>query len=88
MWEEEADNCTLESENITNIKNPFNKHKDHHNKHPTSMVFYVIHQIKGHWRGDNKRISQNETKWIFPLDTLQPAAMNIHVHFNCFLTHF
>lgn len=54
------------------------------------MVFYAIDKIKGHWRGDNKRIkvSQNETKWIFQLDTLQPTGMNINVDLNCFLTNF
>lgn len=82
-------------EHINNL-NGFDKHsvsrhfRDYHNKDPTCMIFYGIDTIKGHWRGENKRtkISQNETKWIFQLDTLQPKGMNIDIDLNCFLTNF
>lgn len=54
------------------------------------MNFYAIDKIKGHWRGENKRIkvSQNETKWILNLYTLQPAGLNIDLDLNCILTNF
>lgn len=83
-------------EHVTNIKNGFKKHsvsrhfRDHHNRDPSGMLFYGIDKIKGHWRGDNKKtkVSQNETRWIFQLDTLQPSGMNIDVDLNCFLTNY
>ena len=54
------------------------------------MTFYGIDRIKEHWRGENKtiKVSQNETRWIYTLDTLQPAGMNIDVDLNCLLTNF
>lgn len=83
-------------EHIKNIKKGFNKHsvsrhfRDYHNRDPAQMTFYAIDKIKGHWRGENKKIkvSQNETKWIFLLDTLQPMGMNIDLDLNCFLTNY
>lgn len=83
-------------EHINNIKTGFTKHgvsrhfKECHNEDPSGLIFYGIDKIKGHWRGDNKRIkiSQNETRWIFTLDTLQPKGLNIDIDLNCFLTNF
>lgn len=83
-------------EHINNIKNGFPKHSlsrhflEVHNKNPKGLVFYGIDTIMGHWRGDNKKkkISQNETKWIYLLESLQPKGLNLDIDLNCFISNF
>lgn len=70
------------NEHRANIKNGFPKHsvsnhfRQFHNKDPTLLVYYGIEKIKKHWRGKKRAVSQNKTKWLYKLDTLQPLCMN------------
>lgn len=61
-----------------------------HHRNPKGLKFYGIDLIKGHWRGENKRIkvSRNETKWIYLLDSLQPRGINLDIDLNCLISNF
>lgn len=82
-------------EHINNIKKEFTTHslsrnfREAHHRDSSVMTFYGIDVIKEHWRGENKRIkvSQNETKWIFLLNFLQPEGLNIDIDLNCYISN-
>lgn len=60
-----------------------------HNRDPHLVTFYGIDKITPHWRGTDlkKAVSQNETKWLYRLHTMQPQGLNIELDLNCFLTN-
>lgn len=61
-----------------------------HDRDPSKLSFYGIDRVKPHWRGSDMitRVSQNETYWIYKLNTLQPVGLNIDIDLNCFLTNY
>lgn len=75
-----------------NIKKAFHKHslsnhfRVHHNKDPSLATFFGIDNVEHHWRGGNmtQRLSRNETKLIFRLNTLNPAGINVDIDLNSF----
>lgn len=83
-------------EHITNIRKGFPKHNlsrhfnEFHHRDPSGLVFYGIDTIKDNWRGGSKKvlISQNETRWIYRLDSLVPRGLNVDIDLNCFLSNF
>lgn len=88
--------CVRIREHITNIRKGFPKHNlsrhfdEFHHRDPSALVFYGIDTIKDHWRGGSRKkwISQNETRWIYRLDSLVPRGLNVDIDLNCFLTNF
>ncbi|OCT75864.1 hypothetical protein XELAEV_18031051mg [Xenopus laevis] len=59
----------------------------HHNNDPSGLRFTgIAHKIKS-WRGGNnvQIISQEETRWIITLKTMQPMGLNIDLDVNCFI---
>lgn len=82
-------------EHINNIKKGFPKHhlSRHfdkvHQRDPTGLVFYGIDHVEDHWRGNNKLtlISQNETEWIYRLQSLAPRGLNLDIDLNCFIAN-
>lgn len=60
-----------------------------HNRDPRLLTFYGIDKITPHWRGTDlkKAVSQNETKCLYRLYTMQPQGLNIELDLNSFLTN-
>ncbi|OCT74329.1 hypothetical protein XELAEV_18033295mg [Xenopus laevis] len=80
-------------EHIRNIKKGLKTHSvsDHflqyHNSDPSGLKAIGISNKTKSWRGgDNVQIiSQEETRWIITLKTLQPCGLNIDLDINCFI---
>ena len=83
------------NEHVANILKGFPNHSVSrhfeacHNKDPRLLTFYGIDRVISHWRGTDlkKTVSQNETKWLHRLRTMQPLGLNIDLDLNCFLTN-
>lgn len=83
------------NEHVANISKGFLNHSVSrhfrmvHNRDPRLLTFYGIDKIASNWRGTDlkKAVSQNETQWLYRLQTMQPQGLNIELDLNCFLTN-
>ncbi|OCT65597.1 hypothetical protein XELAEV_18041835mg [Xenopus laevis] len=76
---------------FTNLVNRPHSVSEHfslfHNSDPSGLKFMgIAHKVKT-WRGGNnvQIISQEETRWIISLKTLQPMGLNIDLDINCLI---
>lgn len=79
---------------FNNIRKGYSQHnlsrhlKENHSKNSKGLKLTGIDRVHRHW-GTNltRAISQNETHWIFTLETLKPAGLNVDSDINCFLSN-
>lgn len=84
------------NEHFNNIKKGFPKHslsnhfRMYHNRDPSLATFFGIDRVEPHWREGNmtQGISKNETEWIFRLNRLNPARINVDIDLNFFLSNY
>lgn len=80
-------------EHVNNIKKGKENHrvskhfKEQHKINPTGLTYWGIEVVKNQWRGGDlvKKTLQNESKWIYKLETYTPKGLNIDIHLRAFL---